>query len=409
MIPVNRPLFDRRDITAFVKGHFKHSVPIVENVFRRYIGMEFALFTSSCRSALYITYKALDLKGDVITQPLTCSMALLPMICCGLKPYFVDIDRHTYNMDPEKLNESITSRTCAIQVIHLAGNPCDMTAIKEIAEDHNLILIEDCAQSLGAKHREKKVGSFGDISCFSFAKNVYGVGGGMILTNNRDFLSRAVNNQQSFPTTPVSFRYYRLIRNLIESRRDCFFGDLLYGLLLSTRDKVVPHDAEICNSIEKKLHNPTQVESAVLLSQIEKMDTLIKNRIKNALLLNEEFEKTGKIKIQTITNRSTHVYTKYMIETEWDSVDMIKGLHKKGIDAKHLEDKHGMVYQTRFDIDPHYAIFKSIKNCKNYLQVHDHVVSLPISPNMTINEVLFVAKQVNTVLEGELKLQRFIT
>jgi perosamine synthetase len=398
---VNRPLFDKKDIVAFVEGHFKQSIPTLENVFRRYIGMEFALFTSSCRSALYITYKALKLEGEVITQPLTCSIALLPMTCCGLKPYFVDIDPHTYNIDPEKLNESITNHTCAIQVIHLAGNPCDMTAIKEIAEDHNLILIEDCAQSLGAEHHEKKVGSFGDISCFSFTKNVYGVGGGMILTNNKDFLSRAMNIQQNFPRTPVSFRYYRLIRNLVEQERNNFFGDLLYGILLSTRDKVVPDDVEICKSMEKKLHNPTHVESAVLLSQIEKIDSLIKNRIKNVLLLNKEFEKAGMIKIQATTNSSTHVYTKYIIETECDSLDMIRKLHEKGIDAKHLEDKHGIAYQIRFDIDPYYAIFKSVKNCKNYLQVHDHVISLPMSPNMTMNEVLFIAKQVNTILENK--------
>lgn len=398
MIPVNRPDLNKNDITAFVKGHFKEFSPIIEKEVSRYIGVEHALFTSSCRSSLYLTYKALKLEGEVITQPLTCSIAILPLICCGLKPHFVDIDIQTYNMDPEKLNEAITNDTHAVQVIHLAGNPCDMKAIKEIVEDHNLILIEDCAQSLGAEYSREKVGSFGDISCFSFMKNLYGVGGGMILTNNENIILKAKRIQQNFHKSPPLLRYYRLIRSITEKKMDSFLGNLLYKSLLWARDKMILDEVEKCNFLESNLYKPTNVESAMVLSQIERLDTFLQKRIKNALLMSRELREEG-IKIQTITKKSKHVFTKYIIETNYNSIEVIKRLHEKGIDAKHLEYKHGIACQERFDVDPYYARFKSIKNCKNYLNIHDYIVSLPISSNMTKDEVLFIAKQVGAAIE----------
>ena len=397
MIPVNRPDLNKKDIFAFVKGHFKEFTPLIEKEFSRYIGAEHALFTSSCRGALYLTYKTLKIEGEVITQPLTCSIAILPMICCGLKPHFVDIDSHTYNIDPEKLNEAITNDTRAVQVIHLAGNPCEMKAIKEIVEDHNLILIEDCAQSLGAEYSGEKVGSFGDVSCFSFMKNVYGIGGGMILTNNGDVILRAKSIQQNFHKFPSLLRYYRLIRSIAEKKMDGFLGNILYDLLLCARDKMISDKVENCDFLESNLYNSTNVESAVVLSQIEKLDDLLQKRIKNALLMSRELREEG-IKIQIITKNSKHIFTKYMIETNYNSMEVIKKLHEKGVDAKHLEYKHGIAYQKRFDIDPYYARFSSIKNCKKYLNIHDHIVSLPISSNMTKDEILFITKQVTNII-----------
>jgi perosamine synthetase len=399
MIPVNRSDINNKDVMAFVKGHFKDVIPVVEKEFSQYIGAEHALFTSSCRSSLYLTYKALKLEGEVITQPLTCSIAILPLICCGLKPHFVDIDPQTYNINPEKLNESITNDTRAVQLIHLAGNPCDMKAIKEIVEDHNLILIEDCAQSLGAEYYQNKIGSFGDISCFSFTKNVYGIGGGMILTNNENIILRAKRIQQKFHKFPPLLGYYRLIRNIAEKNMDDFWENLRYGLLLWLRDKMMSHEAGHCDFLESTLYQPTNVESAIVQSQIEKLDTLLQKRIRNALLMSRELKGKG-IKIQTITQNSKHVFTKYMVETKCKSMDVIKKLHEKGIDAKHLEYKHGIAYQERFDIDPYYARFNSIKKCKNYLNIHDHIVSLPISSNMDRAEILMIARAAGDSVEN---------
>ena len=399
MIPVNRPMIDIRDYIAFIRGHFEESVPVIENEFSQYVGMRHALFTNSCRSALYLVYKALKLDGEIIVPPLTCSTAILPIICCGLEPHFVDIDPNTYNINPEEIKECITTKTCAIQIIHLAGNPCDMRAISEIAEDHKLMLIEDCAQSLGAIYQGKKIGSFGDASCFSFMKNVYGIGGGMIVSNNKDLILNARNVQQNFPIFPTLLNYYRLIRTITEKKRDNFFGERFYNMLIYARGRMVLEDTKDCHFLESALYNPTNLESSIALSQIKKLDDLLKKRVENALLLNSALKKSEGIKIQTTTKNSKHVFTKYMLETKYDSMSVIQKLHEKGIDAKHLEYKHGVNCQKRFDIDPFYNIY-NLDNCNNYLKVHDHIVSLPISPNMTEDEILFVAKGLIDIIEN---------
>ena len=400
MITVNRPDLDKEDVVAFINGHFKECIPSLEKEFSSYTNMKYNIFTSSCRSALYLAYTSLKLEGEVIVSPLTCSIAILPIICCNLKPHFVDIDPYTYNIDPEEINEAITNNTCAIQVIHLAGNPCDMGAIKELAEDHNLILIEDCAQSLGAEYQGDNVGSLGDVSCFSFMKNLYGTGGGIIATNNQNLALKIRASQQSFRSFPKSLRYYRFTRNLIESRRGTFF-DLLYSSLFHFRNKAISDDREGCSFLMSGLHNPSNVEASTCATQIKKLESLSEKRLTNASLLTKELKKECNVKTQRITKNSKHVFTKYMIETKHDCTEVIRKLQGKGIDAKHLEYKHGSLYQERFDSNPLYSEFESIKNCDNYLEIHDHIVSLPLSSNMTKDEILIIVKEVGDIIENK--------
>jgi len=124
MIPLNRYEIGMKDVTVFIRGHFKRDViPTLEEEFTEYIGSDYALYTSSCRSALYLAYKALKLNGNVIAPPLTCSVALQPIIFCGLKIQFVDIDNLTFNINPDEIDKNVTKDTCAIHTIHLAGNP----------------------------------------------------------------------------------------------------------------------------------------------------------------------------------------------------------------------------------------------------------------------------------------------
>jgi perosamine synthetase len=394
MITVNRPYLDRVDAMAFIKGHFYEYIPNLEKEFNLYTNMKHNIFTCSCRSALYLAYIALKLKGEVIVPPLTCSIALLPILWCDYKPYFVDIDRYNYNIDPEKINEAITNKTCAIQVIHLAGNPCDMKPIKELAEDHNLVLIEDCAQSLGAEYHGEKVGSFGDISCFSFTKNLYSTGGGMISTNNQNLALKIKTIQNNFCSFPKLVRYYRFTRNFTEANNEYIFNPF-HKMLFYVRDKIFLDEER---DDPKLLYKPSNVEASICLTQFEKLKNLLKKRIKNASVLTKKIKNRSDIEIQKITNDSKHVFTKFMIKTDKKSIDIIRKLQQKGIDAKHLEYKHGCFYQERFDINPLYFHFDSIIKCNNYLEIHDYMLSLPISPNMSESEILIIAKELGKIL-----------
>lgn len=402
MIPLNRLEIGVKDITEFIRGHFKsNTIQILEEEFAEYIGSDYALFTSSCRSALYLTYKALKLSGEVVAPPLTCSVALQPIVCCGLKIRFADIDPLTLNINPNETDKNATKDACAIQVIHLAGNPCDMKPIKEIAEDHNLLLIEDCAQALGAEYKGKKVGSFGDIACFSLTKNLFGIRGGMIVSNEREYISKIREIQRELPKAPYPPKYYFFFREYLDGMKGNFAGDLLYTMLSNFRRRVVGHE-EDCRQVLSRafLNNPTNIEAAVSLSQFRMLPTFLKRRVRNAMLLSEMLKGVG-IETQRATDNSKHVFTRYMIKVNRHCADMIPELNERGIGTRHLTDILGVEYQTRFDKNPLYSHFaESIKNCENYLQIHDHIVTLPISSNMRKEEIIFMRNILDDVLNN---------
>ncbi|MEZ6113666.1 MAG: DegT/DnrJ/EryC1/StrS family aminotransferase [Pirellulaceae bacterium] len=160
-----------------------------------YCGVDYAVGVGNGTDALYLALRALQIgPGDeVITTPFTFIATSEAICLAGAKPVFVDIDPSTYNMDPEQLEAAITTKTRAILPVHLYGQPCRMDAVLDIARRHNLRVVEDCAQSLGAAYCGRKTGTFGDIGCFSFfpSKNLGCFGdGGMVTTNDPELFER---------------------------------------------------------------------------------------------------------------------------------------------------------------------------------------------------------------------------
>ncbi len=161
----------------------------LEKRFRKEYDVPHAIGVNSGTDALLLALKAAGIEpGDeVITPTFTFIATADVVIRLGAKPVFVDIDKRTCNIDPDFIEEKITSKTKAILPVHLYGLPCDMTRIKEIARKHNLVIVEDCAQAQGATWQGKPVGTLGDFGAFSFypTKNLGGLGdGGMILTTH---------------------------------------------------------------------------------------------------------------------------------------------------------------------------------------------------------------------------------
>ena len=165
-------------------------VKAFEQEMSSYCGTKFAVGVASGTDALLLALLAYGIKpGDeVITTPFTFIATAEAIRHCGATPVFVDIDRHTYNIDPTQIEAKITARTTAIIPVHLYGQPADMEPILQIGKKHNLKVVEDCAQALGAEYRGRKVGSIGDAGCLSFfpAKNLGAYGdGGMVVTNDQ--------------------------------------------------------------------------------------------------------------------------------------------------------------------------------------------------------------------------------
>jgi dTDP-4-amino-4,6-dideoxygalactose transaminase len=158
-----------------------------EDLFKDYIGSQYALALNSCTAGLHLAMVVTGIrKGDeVITSPLTFCATANAIVHTGATPVFVDVQKDTMNIDPNKIEEAITPRTRAIIPVHFAGRPCDMDAIMDIAKRHDLLVIEDAAHCIEGWYKGKKIGNIGDISCFSFyvTKNIVTGEGGMVTTN----------------------------------------------------------------------------------------------------------------------------------------------------------------------------------------------------------------------------------
>ncbi len=166
-----------------------------EQQFAAYHGVNQCVSCNSGTDALYLSLRALGIgSGDeVITTPFTFIATSEVVSAVGAKPVFVDIDATTYNLDLQQIAAAITPKTKAIIPVHLFGQPVDMTALMDLAKVHNLIVIEDCAQSTGASWAGQRVGSIGHVGCFSFypTKNLGGCGdGGAITTNDPEIAAK---------------------------------------------------------------------------------------------------------------------------------------------------------------------------------------------------------------------------
>lgn len=160
----------------------------LEEEFKKYLGVKYAISFNSGRSAFLAILKSLDLnEGDeVLLQAFTCNAAVNPILWANLKPVFVDCDEKTFNIDIEDLKRKITPKSRVIMVQHTFGLPAEVEEILEICPQNNLILIEDCAHSLAATYKGKKVGTFGKTAFFSFSRDkvISSVYGGMVVTND---------------------------------------------------------------------------------------------------------------------------------------------------------------------------------------------------------------------------------
>jgi dTDP-4-amino-4,6-dideoxygalactose transaminase len=181
-------------------------VAAFEREIARYIGVRHAVGVSSCTDALTISLLALDIgPGDeVITTPYTFFATTGAILRVGATPVFADIDPLSFNLDPELARAAITPRTRAILPVHLFGQTADMGALRALAQEHALWLIEDAAQALGATYREQHAGTLGHIACFSFfpTKNLGGFGDGGLVATNDDALAemaRALRNHGFSP------------------------------------------------------------------------------------------------------------------------------------------------------------------------------------------------------------------
>lgn len=172
-------------------------VSLFEEAFAKYINVKYATGVCNGTVALHLALVALGIgAGDeVIVPTLTYIASVNTIVYTGAKPVFVDSLPNTWQINPQEVRRSITPNTKAIMAVHLYGHPCEMSLLKEIADEYKLFLIEDCAEAIGSKYQSHHVGTFGDVATFSFYgnKTITTGEGGMLLTNDQTIYERAVH------------------------------------------------------------------------------------------------------------------------------------------------------------------------------------------------------------------------
>ena len=186
-----KKVFEKGDYILGEQAHtFEHS-------FARYCEAEYAVGVNSGTDALYLALSALDIKeGDEVIVPTHTFIATaLCVSFCRAKVVFADIEESTYNIDPRSFEKAITKKTKAVIPVHIYGQPADMNEILSIARKHNIQVVEDAAQAHGSRYQSRRVGSLGDVACFSFypTKSLGACGdAGMIVTNNKETYEKAL-------------------------------------------------------------------------------------------------------------------------------------------------------------------------------------------------------------------------
>ncbi|MHA3962872.1 MAG: DegT/DnrJ/EryC1/StrS family aminotransferase [Candidatus Thorarchaeota archaeon SMTZ1-45] len=220
MIPFAKPIIGQEEIEAvkrvlqsgmLAEGKVSREL---EKLFADYTGTKFATVTNNGTTALSTALEAMDIQpGDeVITSPFTFIASANSISMVGAIPVFVDVKPDTYNIDPDLIEDAITDKTRAIMPVHIFGMPADMKHIMEVANSHDLLVIEDACQSHGAEVEGKKVGSIGHVSAFSFyaTKNMMTGEGGMITTNNEELYDEILMVKNHGRGKQGGYSHYRI-------------------------------------------------------------------------------------------------------------------------------------------------------------------------------------------------------
>lgn len=329
----------------------KHNKAL-ETELAEYIGVKHTVTLNSGTDALYLALRALDVgPGDeVITVAFTFVATAEAVGLCGATPVFVDIDPNTFNIDVEKIENAITPKTKVILPVHLYGQPCDMDVIMEIARKHDLFVVEDACQAIGATYKGKMVGTFGDAGCFSFypTKNLGAMGDGGLLTTNSQSIKDRVTILRNHGS---AVRYY--------------------------------HDEIGINS------RLDEVQAAILRVKLKHIDEWNKKRRENAYRYNELLSKYSEIQTPIELDDTYCVYHQYTVKIP-NRDNIHKMLQENGVGA--------MLY---YPVPLHLQnVYKSLGYAKGSLPVTEKntelVISLPMFPELTADEQKTV---VNTLID----------
>lgn len=261
-----------------------------ENDFAAYHGTKYCIGVASGLDALILALRACDFpkQTEVIVPSNTYIATILSILHCGFKPILVEPDINTYNIDPEKIEEKITAQTRAVMIVHLYGKSCAMDKLSAIAKKHSLILIEDCAQSHGAKFKNKLTGTFGEFGAFSFypTKNLGALGDAGAITTNDDNFAATLTRLRNYGS---DIKYYNEIVGY-NSRLDEVQAAFL-NVKLKRLAEITEHKQQLANIYQQELKDdfikPQKHEDYFDVFHIYNIRHKLRDKLKEYLIKNE--------------------------------------------------------------------------------------------------------------------------
>ncbi len=355
-VPIAKPIIGEAEIENVVEvlksGMIAQGPKVAEfeEKFANWVGAKYGIATNSGTAALHVALLACGIgPGDeVITTPFTFIASGNAIVYTGATPVFADIDLDTYDIDPLTIEDLITDKTKAILPVQLYGQSADMDKIREIAKKHDLMVIEDAAQAHGAEYKDEKVGSMGDMACFSFypTKNMTTSEGGMITTNNKELADRA----KMFRDHGSNVKY--------------------------THDEIGYN------------FRMTDIGAAIGLAQLDVIDDFNDKRIENAEYLNEGLKDVDGVITPYSPEERKHVYHQYTIRVDkGDRDEWVEILNEKGIGT-------GIHYPIPLYNQPIYEKLGFEGNSPVAEKAADSVISLPVHPSLTKKDLDLVIEAV---------------
>jgi dTDP-4-amino-4,6-dideoxygalactose transaminase/nucleoside-diphosphate-sugar epimerase len=361
-VPFSLPLLgkeEEEEVIATLRSGWLTTGPRTqkfEEIARRYLGCSHTVAVNSCTGALHLALAALGVgPGDeVITSPITWPSTANVVVHLGARPVFVDVERDTLNIDPDLIEAAITDKTKVIIPVHMAGHPCDMDRITEIAEKHGLQVVEDAAHAIGAAFKGRRIGTISKATCFSFypIKNITTIEGGLVATDDAE-LAENVRILSLHGITKDAWKRYSAS------------GALHWEVI-----------------VPGYKYNMTDVQAALGIHQLPKLEGFIQKRTAMADLYSEGLSQFGDVvSIPHASPDVRHAWHLYIIalNTARLSVDrdaFVKGLKAENVGTGiHFRSLHMQgYYRETFGYKP--------GDFPNAAYLTDRIISLPLYPKM---------------------------
>ena len=364
---------------AYIMGK---NVTEFEKEFAGYIGTKHAISVGNGTDALVIALKALGIgEGDeVITSTFTYFASAECISAVGATPVFVDVEKDTFNIDPDKIEEKITERTKAIIPVHIFGQSADMDKINIIAKKHNLKVIEDACQAVGAKYKGKMIGTLSDVACFSFfpTKNLSCAGdGGMIVTSD-DSIATIATALRTHGSGETGQKAYNLLNNITEEVVTSKSGDDTVYNPLKYYNYLIGYNSRL-----------DAIQAAILRVKLPYLDKWNSRRKEIAKIYDEELIDSNVITPRVREENDT-VYHQYVLQSD-NREEVLAKLKEKGIAT-------GVYYPVPLHLQKVYTDLGYKEGDMPVAEYLSHrTFAIPVYPELSEEQIQYIVDSIKNV------------